>query len=78
MDSEKRKQKFWGYGFRFFSAECFLKFGEIRNSARRRGLGRNAGTFLTGFMSRKNNFKMLKWKNNKILCNFIYCGKLLG
>src|SRR3989344_3599350 len=57
MDSEKRKQKFWGYGFRFFSAQCFLKFGEIRNSARRRGLGRHAGTFLTGFLSRKNNLK---------------------
>ena len=45
MDSEKRKQKFWGYGFRFSSAECFLKFGEIRNSARRKGLGGNAGVF---------------------------------
>jgi hypothetical protein len=36
MDSEKRKQKFWGYGFRFSSAECFLKFGEILDSARRK------------------------------------------
>jgi hypothetical protein len=48
MDSEKRKQKFWGYGFRFSSAECFLKFGEILDSARRRGLGRNAGKILFG------------------------------
>ena len=53
MDSEKRKQKFWGYGFRFFSAECFLKFGEIRNSARRRGLGRNAGGFFLVPFSKK-------------------------
>ena len=70
MDSEKRKQKFWGYGcHEYFSAEksldptsrrrapalrsfashtfprlnVFLKFGEIWNSARRRGWGRNAG-----------------------------------
>ena len=36
MDSEKRKQKFWGYGFRFSETEHFLKFGEILDSARRR------------------------------------------
>jgi len=25
----KAEQIFWGLGFRFSSAECFLKFGEI-------------------------------------------------
>ena len=39
----KWKQIFWGYGFRFSSAECFLKFGEIPNSARRWFGGMRAG-----------------------------------
>jgi len=39
----KWKQIFWGLGFPFSSA---VSFGEISNSARRRGLGRNAGFYL--------------------------------
>jgi len=36
--------KFWGLGFPFSSA---MSFGEISDSARRRGLGRNAGLLNT-------------------------------
>ena len=58
----KWKQIFWGLGFPFSST---VSFGEISNSARRRGLGRNAGRVL-----KINFFKFLyKAQIKKLIYN---------